>query len=128
MFKKPLAIFAIIGVLVALRAPAADAQFVAGPLLTQIVPANGAPTAVAQNGLACLGPVQGAAAIAQNPAITLLTVLGRIGLGVAQLVANNQPCLALYNGRYVWQIWVNTGGGPVRRVVDALTGADVAAP
>lgn len=125
MFKKLLTALAIVGVLAAVRPPAASAQITVGPLITDLVPVTAGPI-VAQNGLTCLGQIQGAAAIAQNPGIALVAVLGRIGLGVTQIVGT--PCLAQYNGRYVWEIWVNTGGGAVRRVIDALTGNQVQAP
>ena len=125
MFKKLLTAIAMAGVLAAAQPEGASAQITAGPLITQVLPVTPGPI-VAQNGLTCLGQIQGAAAIAQNPGIALLAVLGRVGVAINQIVGT--PCLALYNGRYVWEIWVNTSGGAVRRVIDALTGAQVQAP
>ncbi len=126
MFKKLLTAIAIVGVLAVVRPPVAAAQITIGPLITELVPVTPGPIVAQNNGLACLGQLQGAAAIAQNPMIALVTVLGRIGVAISQIVGT--PCLAQYNGRYVWEIWVNTGGGPVRRVIDALTGNQVQAP
>ena len=116
MFRKPLTLLAIAGIIAVVQPPSASAQL-ALPLL-------GAPAAVAQqNNLTCLGPVQGAAALAQNPAMALTLDLQRAGIALSQV--DGIPCLALLDGRYVWEIWANTGGGPTRRVIDALTGAQV---
>jgi hypothetical protein len=108
MFRKTLTALAIIGVIAAARPPAASAQVLAAPT-------------VAQNGLACLGQAQYDAAVAQNPMIALQRVLPRAGFTVAQLVPNSRQCFALFNGKYVWEVWLNTGGGPVRRVIDAVS-------
>ncbi len=116
MFRKSLTLLAIAGIVAAVQPPSASAQL-ALPLL-------GTPAIVAQqNTLNCLNAVQGAAALAQNPAMALNQVLQRAGIALNQVVGI--PCLAMLNGRYVWEIWANTGGGPTRRVIDALTGARV---
>ena len=99
MFRKTLSALAIIGTLAAVQPP----------------------TASAQAALACLSQPQGQAAVAQDPSIALQRVLQRIGVAIGQV--RGIPCLAFVNGRYLWEIWVDTGGGPNRRVVDALSGS-----
>lgn len=105
---------ALVGIAAAVLPPSASAQL--------RLPQFGA-AVIAQNALNCLAPAQGVAALAQNPAMALTLVLQRAGIALSQVVGI--PCLAMLNGRYVWEIWANTGGGPTRRVIDALTGAQV---
>jgi len=115
MFRKLVTLLAIVGIAAAVLPPSASAQL--------RLPQIGAAGVIAQNALSCLAQAQGVAALAQNPALALTLVLQRAGIALAQIVGI--PCLALLNGRYVWEIWANTGGGPTRRVIDALTGAQV---
>lgn len=112
MLRKTLTLLAIVGIIAATRPPAASAQLV--------LPLPGIGAVAQQNQLNCLGQAQGAAALAQNPGMALAVVLQRAGITIGQVVGI--PCLAQVNGRYVWEIWANTGGGPTRRVIDAVTG------
>lgn len=106
---------AILGIAAAVLTPSASAQL--------RLPQVGAANVIAQNALSCLAQAQGVAALAQNPQLALTLVLQRAGIALSQIVGI--PCLAMLNGRFVWEIWANTGGGLTRRVIDALTGAQV---
>ena len=115
MFRKPLTLFAIVGIAAAILPPSASAQL--------RLPQFGGAGVVVQNALTCLAARQGATALAENPTMALTLVLERASITLAQIVGI--PCLAMLNGHYVWEIWANTGGGPSRRVIDALTGVQV---
>ncbi|MHA1560359.1 MAG: hypothetical protein ACTSWI_06795 [Alphaproteobacteria bacterium] len=110
MFRKPVTLLALVGIAAAVLPQSASAQLQ--------LPQFGAAGMIAQNALICLAQAQGAAVLAQNPEMALTLVLQRAGIALAQVVGI--PCLATLDGRYVWEIWADTGGGPTRRVIDAL--------
>jgi len=110
MFRKLVTLLALVGTAGAVLTPSASAQL----RLSQL----GADGVIAQNALSCLAQAQGTAILAQNPEMALTLVLRRAGITLAQIVGI--PCFALLDGRYVWEIWADTGGGLTRRVIDAL--------
>lgn len=110
MFRKSLTLLAVLGLFVASQPPA-SAQ-IAAPAAV-----------VAQATLTCLSDADARIAVAQNSNVGLPQLLQRIPVTVNQLVG--QPRLCRYSGRFVWEIWANTGGGSTRRVIDALTGVPV---